>query len=207
MTLDDLDQVMEIEQVAFAAPWPAQSYRHEITQNEHSTLLVVRSVPQPTRRLAQWLPRLRLTKRGPVLGYGGFWLLVDDAHIATIAVKPAWQGRGLGELVLLSLLDRAIGLGARRATLEVRVSNQAAQGLYQKLGFQIVSLRRRYYADNNEDAYIMATPSFDSSDLLANLSRCRAQLEVRLSRSDPDPASQVVEPRTMDRLDKMPRMR
>lgn len=185
MVLNDLDQVMDIEQVAFPAPWPEQSYRFELTKNENSTMLVVRPGLRLDSRLEQWLSRFGLVKRGPVLGYAGFWLLVDDAHIATLAVHPAWQGRGLGELLLLSLLEQGAKLGARRATLEVRISNLVAQGLYQKYGFAIVSRRRRYYADNNEDAYIMATPPFDTPEFQANLHQCRIRLQARLGAKGP----------------------
>jgi [ribosomal protein S18]-alanine N-acetyltransferase len=180
MTLADLDEVMAIERVAFSAPWSMRAYRYEITENEHSTMHVVRPAPRSNGWLGQLAYQLSLTKRGPVLGYAGFWLLVDDAHIATIAVHPRWRGRGLGELLLLSLFDRGAEQGARRATLEVRVSNQAALGLYHKYGFEIASRRRHYYADNNEDAYIMVTPSFETPAFQANLQKCRAQLYARL---------------------------
>lgn len=180
MTLADVDQVMEIEQIAFSAPWSARAYRYEITENENSTMLVVRPAPEPDSLLARAARRLGLSTPGPVLGYGGFWLLVDEAHIATLAVHPRWRGQGLGELLLLSLLERGAKRGAQRATLEVRVSNQIAQGLYHKLGFEIVSRRKRYYADNDEDAYIMATPLFTATDFQSNLRRCRAELYARL---------------------------
>jgi ribosomal-protein-alanine N-acetyltransferase len=180
MTLADLDQVMAIEQVAFPTPWSVRSYRFEITENENSTMLVVRSLPKASDQPARWWSRFRRSKQGPVLGYAGSWLLVDEIHIATIAVHPDWRGLGLGELLLLSLLEDGIKQYAQRATLEVRVSNLAAQSLYAKFGFEIVSVRKRYYADNNEDAYIMITPLFDSPEFQADISRCRAQLLARL---------------------------
>jgi ribosomal-protein-alanine N-acetyltransferase len=194
MTLDDLDRVMEIERLSFSAPWPARSYRFEITENQHSTMLVVRPAPRLGSKPAHWLSRFQRVRRGTVFGYGGFWLLVDDAHIATIAVHPTWRDRGLGQLLLLSLLDHAIKLGARRATLEVRVSNLAAQGLYHKIGFEVVSLRKRYYADNNEDAYIMATPPFQTPKFQTNLQQSRARLYARLEaeiRSNPEEIAQT----------------
>jgi ribosomal-protein-alanine N-acetyltransferase len=123
---------------------------------------------------------LKIVKPCPVLGYAGGWLLVDEIHVSTIAVHPLWRGRGLGELLLISLLERGAELDALRATLEVRISNLAAQGLYQKYGFQIVSRRKRYYADNNEDAYIMITPLFNVPSFQANLNRCRVRLYDRL---------------------------
>jgi [ribosomal protein S18]-alanine N-acetyltransferase len=183
MTLADLDEVMAIERGAFSAPWSVRAYRYEITENEHSTMRVVRPAPRSDGWLGQLMYQLNLTGRGPVLGYAGSWLLMDDVHIATIAVHPRWRGHGLGALLLLSLLDRGIELGARRATLEVRVSNQAALGLYHKYGFEIASRRKRYYADNNEDAYIMVTPPFEAPAFQANLHKCRTQLYTQLKDS------------------------
>jgi ribosomal-protein-alanine N-acetyltransferase len=176
MTLDDLDQVMEIEHLAFSAAWPASAYRFEISENAQSTLLVVRSAIDRLGPLAGPLRRLGLVKRPPVLGYGGFWLLVDEAHICTLAVHPEWRGQRLGQLLLLRLLEEGGRLGACRATLEVRVSNSAALGLYHKCGFQVVSLQKRYYADNQEDAFIMATPTFNTDAHRTALSGLWAEL-------------------------------
>jgi len=180
MRLGDLDQVMEIEKVAFPAPWSARSYRYEITQNEYGTLVVARSAQRVSRQLPKWLSWLSRDGRGPVLGYAGFWLLVDEAHIATIAVHPDWRGQGLGELLLIDLLEKGSCQGAQNATLEVRVFNQVAQGLYRKIGFEITGVRKCYYTDNKEDALIMTTPSFDTPDFQSNLDRCRTQLYERI---------------------------
>jgi ribosomal-protein-alanine N-acetyltransferase len=106
--------------------------------------------------------------------------LLDEAHICTIAVHPERRREGLGELLLLALLDQGLERGARQATLEVRVSNLAAQGLYQKYGFEIVSVRKRYYSDSGEDAYIMTTPPLDLVELQTNLRQRRTQLHERL---------------------------
>lgn len=180
MALADINRVLEIELLSFSAPWSARAYRHEITQNEHSTMLVVRPASQHRLAPMRWLRFLSSAAPGPVLGYAGFWLLVDDAHIATIAVHPDWRGRGLGELLLLSLLEEAARRGAARATLEVRVSNTVAQGLYHKYGFGKISRSKRYYADNNEDAYIMATLPFETPGFRNNLRERRSVLRTRL---------------------------
>jgi ribosomal-protein-alanine N-acetyltransferase len=180
MTLADIGQVMEIEQVAFSTPWSSRAYRYEITENDHSTMLVVRPRSTPGDRLVRLKRSFGLAKPGPVLGYAGFWLLVEDAHICTIAVHPLWRHQGLGEMLILSLLERSMELDALRATLEVRVSNRSAQALYRKYSFEIVSRRKRYYANDNEDAYIMATPFFETPAFQRNLNRRRAQLYTRL---------------------------
>lgn len=176
MTVSDLGDVMAIERLSFSSPWSERAYRFEIEQNENSVMLVVR----PAFPQSLWDQiRGRAGVRSPVLGYGGLWLLVDEAHISTIAVHPQWRGKGLGELVMLSLLEQGIKRGMQRATLEVRVSNEPAQGLYRKLGFESAGRQRRYYSDNNEDAFIMITPLFDTPGFKENLRRCRAELQAR----------------------------
>jgi ribosomal-protein-alanine N-acetyltransferase len=195
MTLDDIDQVMEIEQAVFPAPWSARAYHYEITKNDHSTMLVVRTAGTPAGPLGRVIRLLGLVAPSPVLGYAGLWLLVDETHICTIAVHPQWQGQGLGRLLMVSLLDQSMKLGARRATLEVRASNNAALELYLKYGFEIVSQRKRYYTNNNEDAYIMTTPPFETAGFQTNLDRCRGQLHARLKAREPNGATQGDAPR------------
>jgi ribosomal-protein-alanine N-acetyltransferase len=85
------------------------------------------------------------------------WIMMDEAHITTIALRAKRRGQGLGELLLASLMEMAFDVRAQRVTLEVRVSNEAAQRLYRKYGFSVEGTRARYYSDNNEDAYIMTT--------------------------------------------------
>ncbi len=184
MTLADLDQVMQIERIAFPTPWSFRAYRYELTRNEHSVFLVVRKASNFNGRLRKLLGHLQLLKPGQVLGYAGCWLLVDECHVSTIAVHPDWRGQGLGELLLVSLMEHGMELGALRSTLEVRISNQSAQSLYHRCGFEIVSLRRKYYADN-EDAYIMATPHFESPEFQANLQECKQRMQGRLSTTTP----------------------
>jgi ribosomal-protein-alanine N-acetyltransferase len=185
MTLADIDQVMEIERASFPLPWSVRAYRYEIVENQHSTMLVVRPAVGPGGSLVRLALHLGLITPRPLLGYAGFWLLVDEAHICTIAVHPEWRGRGLGELLLLSLLDRSMKAGGLRATLEVRVSNRVALALYHKYGFELVSRRKRYYSDNNEDAYIMTTPPFETSEFQANLDSRRNELHARLGNKEP----------------------
>jgi ribosomal-protein-alanine N-acetyltransferase len=91
---------------------------------------------------------------------------------------------------LVSLLDQSMKLGARRATLEVRVSNRAALSLYLKYGFEIVSRRKRYYTDNNEDAFIMTTPPFETAGFQTKLDSCRSQLLARLVARDANSTTQ-----------------
>jgi ribosomal-protein-alanine N-acetyltransferase len=125
-------------------------------------------------------PAHGLSAAYPIVGYGGLWLTVDDAHITTIAVDPPHRGFGVGELLLNGLIDSAYELKARMLTLEVRVSNTVAQRLYIKYGFQPAGTRPRYYTDNGEDALIMWTEAIDTPEYQARLSELRRQLYTRL---------------------------
>lgn len=144
MTLDDIEAVVEIEQQAFPTPWCADGYRRELLHNERSHYWVLR--PSASRPDQAW---------PSVLAYGGYWLLGDEVHIITIATHPAWRRLGLGEWLLLEMLAQVRSQGVSQVTLEVRVGNQAARALYEKLGFAEVGLRKRYYRDNHEDALLM----------------------------------------------------
>jgi ribosomal-protein-alanine N-acetyltransferase len=139
MCVDDIPQVMAIDHLSFPLPWSATSYRHELTQNPASHFTVAITGP----------PR-------DILGYIGYWFIVDEAHINTLAVHPAWRGLGLGEQLLLHALAQARAEGARLATLEVRASNTVAQRLYSKHGFERVGRRKKYYQNNQEDALLLS---------------------------------------------------
>ncbi|MCS7260681.1 MAG: ribosomal protein S18-alanine N-acetyltransferase [Anaerolineae bacterium] len=190
MQLADVPAVMAIEHTAFSLPWPEGAYRHEITKNElaHYYVLCFRSPSAPQQaRVSSWWRRLRdslrpeaAAPREVLLGYGGFWMMVDEAHISTIAVRQDVRGRGLGEFLLLGLLDEARRLGAQTATLEVRVSNTVARALYTKYGFRETGRRVAYYHDNNEDAIIMTTPVFTVGNYWPMIEAHRTALLARL---------------------------
>ena len=167
MTVADLDAAMAIEHRSFKQPWSRHMYLTDIQHNPMASYLVLRPDPLGAERLP------------PVLAYGGFWLMVDEAHIATIASHPDWRGCGLGQLLLLALLDKAVARGAVRSTLEVRVRNEPARRLYEKLGYQNVGVRRHYYEDG-EDALIMTTPRLTESALQARLASEQAVALARV---------------------------
>ncbi|GAC1674782.1 MAG: hypothetical protein NVS9B8_17270 [Candidatus Limnocylindrales bacterium] len=158
MRLEDLAEVQRIEQASFSTPWPENAYRNELLTNRLASYLVGRI-------------------DGRIVAYGGLWLMVDEAHITTFAVHPSWRRQRVGERLLLAFLDLARDRQAREATLEVRLSNLAARRLYEKYGFRPVGLRPRYYSDNNEDALIMTTESFDDPRLTARIERLRVALD------------------------------
>lgn len=184
MQVGDIPEVMAIEKVSFPTPWSATAYRHELTQNELSRFIVIRKREPPKESTqTRWFERRRKNPERPlfaVVGYGGFWLLNEEAHISTIAVRPDWRGHGLGELLLVAMIDLAASLQARFVTLEVRVSNLVAQNLYRKHLFEQVGRRRHYYRDNGEDALIMTTPHTDDPIFLATFRQHQQALYERL---------------------------
>lgn len=113
-------------------------------------------------------------------GYAGLWLMVDEGHVTTIGIHPDHRGQGAGELLFLGLTDIAREMRAHRITLEVRVSNLLAQALYRKYGLEITGVRRRYYSDNNEDAYIMWSEPIDSPQFNTRIAGLRKKLTNRL---------------------------
>jgi [ribosomal protein S18]-alanine N-acetyltransferase len=184
MTVDDLDAIMALERVCFKDPWTRRMYLADLTQNELATYLAVRfriSDYSPRsaaeRDFGLWIPE---TSQSAILAYGGFWLMADEAHIATIASHPDWRGCGLGLHLMLTLLDVAQGAGARLSTLEVRAGNLPAQRLYEKLGFEIAGRRRHYYRDG-EDGLIMTTPPLAEPEMQARLAVARTDALRRLA--------------------------
>jgi ribosomal-protein-alanine N-acetyltransferase len=171
MTVDDIARVMEIDTLSFPLPWSPTSYRYELTQNPNSHFVVAvaggspaNSAPKEPESLVDRLkPSHWFRPQSPaapppgrqIVGYGGFWFIIDEAHISTIAVHPDWRGQGVGENLFVAMLEQALDLGAQSVTLEVRVSNAAAQALYHKYEFEQTGRRKRYYRDNGEDALLM----------------------------------------------------
>lgn len=123
------------------------------------------------------------SRRFPVVGYAGLWLMVDEGHVTTIGVHPDHRGKGAGELLFLGLVDIATEMRATRVTLEVRVSNLPAQALYRKYGLEIAGVRKRYYSDNGEDAYIMWSEPITSPQFQERIQRLREELAARLRTS------------------------
>jgi ribosomal-protein-alanine N-acetyltransferase len=90
-------------------------------------------------------------------------------------VHPEWRRQGIGRRLLLRLLELALELGASRMTLEVRVSNEAAQALYRGFGFSVAGRRPRYYTDDGEDAYVMTTSRLSGAAMRSVLAAERAR--------------------------------
>ena len=203
MTISDVPRVIEIERLAYPSTWPPSAYRKELQDNRWAHYIVLRDKriseermvapvrpvqePDKPRRFfpLSLLPgRSTATGSSPdlasIVGFAGLWLMVDEAHITTIAMHPDYRRHGLGELMLASLIDISYDIGAKWVTLEVRVSNYAAQNLYRKYGFREAGLRHRYYSDNQEDALIMWTDEINSPAYKQKFLELKARLFRKL---------------------------
>lgn len=136
MTIQDLEGVYRIEQSSFATPWTFESFYNELTGNHLAYYAVVELDDK-------------------IIGYGGLWRVIDEAHITNIAIHPDWRGKGYSKWLMTHLMNYSRSQNLERMTLEVRVSNQVAIGLYQQLGFEKAGVRPKYYEDTKEDALIL----------------------------------------------------
>lgn len=144
MTVEtDLDDVLAVEAECFVNPWTRDMYLRELQHPSVARVYVLR------------LPN------EPVAGFCSMWLVFDELHVNNLAVRPAYRGRGAGTALLRHVLAEAARLGALRATLEVRRSNDPARRLYERLGFRVAGVRRNYYANPPEDALILWADRLD----------------------------------------------
>ena len=136
MALEDVPSVIDLDRKSFNLPWPERSFRFELTAN-------------PASRC--WVADLD----GKIVGMIVVWLIMEEAHVATLATHPDFRRRGIGTKLLSHALRQMIDEGARSSFLEVRESNFSAQEMYRKFGYEASDRRLRYYKDNNEDAILM----------------------------------------------------
>jgi [ribosomal protein S18]-alanine N-acetyltransferase len=137
----DLQRVLDIEYLSFASPWPRDIFLGELRDSDLAHLFVA--------RIGEGV------QQGCIAGYSCTWVVADEMHITSFAVHPNFRRQHVGHQLLEGVLTRAVELGCRQAVLEVRVSNRDAQRLYGRFGFAPVSVRKRYYVDNHEDAIVM----------------------------------------------------
>jgi ribosomal-protein-alanine N-acetyltransferase len=145
MVESDIDQVHAIEKACFSTPWPRESFILEITENACARYIV-------------------LHEDGHAIAYGGMWFVLDEGHITNIAVRPDRWRMGYGAMVTQAMIRLAADSGMSFLTLECRRSNVVARKMYRKLGFIDVGYRKRYYADNNEDAIVMLNEHLPEGD-------------------------------------------
>jgi len=150
MTLEDVPAVHAIDLLSFSLPWSERSFRFEVAENPAARGWVAETEKRVVAMLV-------------------LWFIVDEAHIATIAVHPDSRRQGIGEQILLHALLTAQSEGARRAFLEVRAGNTEAQAMYRKYGFVVDGVRPKYYKDNNEDAILMSLDLLHVESLKSDL--------------------------------------
>ena len=134
---DDIDDVLALEEASFTNPWTRAMYLAELENSSVSFCFIARSADRTA------------------IGFCSFWLVVDELHINNLAVLPDFRRNGIASMLLQFVMQKGVALGARRATLEVRRSNEAARVLYERLGFSIAGVRPDYYSKPVEDALIL----------------------------------------------------
>ena len=134
---EDLQGVLEVESESFTNPWTREMYAWELQNRAVCHIYLVRT------------PECR------VAGFCAFWLVFDEIHINNVALRPQFRQQGVGAALMRHVLGEGKRLGARRATLEVRASNEPARRLYERLGFYVAGTRRSYYTNPVEDALIL----------------------------------------------------
>lgn len=152
-----LRRVLAIESRVYPRPWSTSLFLSEMAQRTTRTYLVARY-------------------EGDVVGYAGMMFLPQEAHVTNIAVDPEWHGHGIGSQLLLKIITEALARGSDRISLEVRVSNSVAQTMYEKFGFSIVGVRKGYYIETNEDAYVMVVEDALSNGYRNLLASIRARV-------------------------------
>ncbi len=202
MRKEDVTQVTEIDREAFPDQWSPPNYHHELRNRlahyivacDEEKTVDTPEVQAPSNKnstgLASRLRRLlslnRLSSnelpppdRHYIIGFAGFWVMADEAHITSIAAWEAYRRQGIGEMLLISVIDLALELNARLITLEVRSSNTAAQSLYAKYGFTQIGTHRGYYTDrgyhidNREDAVLMSIQDITSAAFQTQLEQLK----------------------------------
>jgi len=203
MGKEDLPQVNAIDHEAFPTLWPPANYHRELKNGLAHYIVACDEEKEynppapentPPKGFSGLLVRLRLRSnhksepqpaREYILGFAGLWLMAGEAHITNIAVRESYRRQGMGELLLIALIDLAVELGAKLVTLEVRASNTTAQSLYAKYGFIEVGLRRGYYTDNREDGVLMTIEDITSAPVRADLQRLRQAQARRWGKTVP----------------------
>ena len=194
----DARQVVEIDREAFAGNClfrSANSYRREI--NNSTACYVVAGMgeePEETEQpRAPWYKRLFRNRSSEepanngqyILGFAGLWIMPEEGHITAIGVRNDYRHAGIGEGLLISLIDLAAELNLEIMTLEVRASNKTAQALYHKYGFRVVGKRRHYYSNDGEDALIMSTRPITSAPFQAHFQHLKEAHSQRRNGSSP----------------------
>jgi ribosomal-protein-alanine N-acetyltransferase len=154
-----LRKVLSIETRVYPRPWSASLFLSELAQRSTRSYIVARN-------------------EGEVVGYAGMMFTGLESHITNIAVDPPFHGHKVGTRLLLTLITEAVARGAETISLEVRVSNIAAQAMYEKFGFVVTGTRKGYYIETKEDAFVMVAEGANSTDYRLRLARIREEIDL-----------------------------
>lgn len=144
MTADDVPAVARIDQMSFSLPWPEHSFRYEAEDNRVARCYVAEN------------------EDGQIVAMIVSWIILDELHIATIAVHPGFRRQGIGARILTEALREGRRADVKQAFLEVRAGNEAAQAMYRRFGFEVTGRRPHYYRDNGEDAILMTLHTLEA---------------------------------------------
>lgn len=142
MKIDDLEVVKEIDKLSFSNPWPENAIKYEFEQNSNARV---------------WISELSQPNQKKILSFAVVWVILDEAHIGTIAILPEFQKIGIGQKFLAFICLQLLKENIQKMFLEVRKSNLSAIKLYEKLGFTLDGERKHYYSDNGESALLMSS--------------------------------------------------
>lgn len=186
LTADLLPAAVQLDQICFGRLWTLEGYRRELESPNSELVVLQPQQEQPSTSVTEAIANSSdiFPNQQPIIGLGCFWSIVEEAHITIVAVHPDYQRQGLGQALLWAMLKQAHQRGLERATLEVRVSNQAAIALYEKFGFREAGRRRRYYEDTGEDALILWRGGLQYPEFAQTLSDWRQPILERLSSSN-----------------------
>lgn len=196
MRREDIAQATKIDREAFPSMWPPANYQHELNNRLAHYIVAceegktveepeVKAIPEAgfsglvfrVRRLFNhdrfFGNEVPASGKEYVVGFAGFWFMANEAHLTSIAVREKYRRQGIGELLLISVIDLATELNAHIITLEVRASNTAALSLYYRYGFTQVGLRHGYYTDSREDAVLMTAGNITSASFQARLQQLK----------------------------------
>ena len=189
LTPDLLPAAVELDRICFGGLWTIKGYERELERPSSDLLVLIPGEKAPTEAEEEKQatknsvshPPIPPSPHPPLLGLGCLWAILEEAHITMLAVDPKFRRQGFGQVLLLSLLASAKQRGLERATLEVKVSNQAALSLYEKFGFRVAGRRRGYYQDTGEDALILWLSGMQYPEFRKNLANWEKQIRSRLA--------------------------
>jgi len=192
MEYEDIPQVAQIDREAFPGEWVFRSqaaYKQDLN-NPSVRYIVACNKRDVSESEGQAVPKLPWFKRlfgyerhldipENIVGFSGFWMMMKEAHIIAIGIRDGYRRLGIGESLLIATIELAQRLNANVVTLEVRASNEIAQELYKKYGFQVTGRRLKYYSSDGEDAIIMSTDNITSMPFQASFQQLKKDFAQR----------------------------